>query len=203
MSRRAGALLVLLALGGLGIFAPAAPSAVRAQETLPVTPPVTAPSSGPPVLSEPLDFDIEETSGVTRNLRALRGRIVVVFHEDREHTDTNRALKMELHQFIQDNALGSEITTYGIANLHGVEGVIRDLARTAIRAMAAQYGIQILLDWEGVLLAAPFSCADHEANFLLIDRQGRIRYRHAGVIEGTERTAMYRVLRALIHEPRP
>jgi cytochrome oxidase Cu insertion factor (SCO1/SenC/PrrC family) len=193
MTRAAGWALLLILAVLTGTIA-------AAQET-PPTPP-TAPAA-PPVLSEATDFDIEETSGVTRNLRDLRGRIVIVYHEDREHTDTNRALKMELHQFIQDNALSSEITTYGVANLHGVEGVIRDLARTAIRAMAAQYGIQILLDWEGVLLQAPFSCVDHEANFLLIDRQGRIRYRHAGVIEGTERTAMYRTLRHLIHEPRP
>ena len=155
------------------------------------------------MLSEAADFDIEETSGVVRNLRDFRGRVVVVYHEDREHTETNHALKLELHQFIQDNALSSEITTYGVANLHGVDGMIRDLARTAIRAMAAQYGIQILLDWEGVLHGAPFSCADHEANFLLIDRQGRIRYRHTGVIEGAERTAMYRTLRHLLREPRP
>jgi cytochrome oxidase Cu insertion factor (SCO1/SenC/PrrC family) len=198
MTRAARGLLLMFAIailtGGLAL----------AQEvTPPPTPPTPPTATAPAVLSEPLDFDIEETSGVTRNLRDLRGRIVIVYFEDREHTDTNRALKMELHQFIQDNALSTEITTYGVANLHGVEGVIRDLARTAIRAMAAQYGIQILLDWEGVLLEAPFSCVDHEANFLLVDRQGRIRYRHAGVIEGAERTAMYRALRQLLHEPRP
>ena len=190
MSRAAKVLFALIVLVG----------GVALAQDAPVAPPAIA---APPVLSEALDFDIEETSGVVRNLRDLRGRIVVVYHEDREHTDTNRPLKMELFQFIRDNALSTEITTYGIANLHGVEGIIRDLARTAIRAMAAQYGIQILLDWEGTLLAAPFSCADHEANFLLFDRQGRIRYRHTGVIEGAERTAMYRVLRQLIHEPRP
>lgn len=209
---RAGGVLVALAIltAGLAIAAPHAPSAVIAQDThaTPVSPPTSptapvTPPSGPPVLSEPADFDIEETSGVVRNLRDLRGRIVIVYHEDREHTDTNLALKMELYQFIRDNALSTEITTYGVANLRGVDGMVRDLARTAIRAMAAQYGIQILLDWDGALLAAPFSCADHEANFLLIDRQGRIRYRHAGVIEGAERTTMYRALRHLVHEPRP
>ena len=128
---------------------------------------------------------------------------MIVYYEDRAHTETNLALKLELYQFMQDNALAPEITTYAVANVAGVDGVIRDLARTAIRAIAAQYGMQILLDWEGTLLAAPFSCVDEEANFVLIDRSGRIRYRHAGVIEGAERTAMYRTLRHLIHEPRP
>lgn len=129
----------------------------EAQEASP-----TAPS--PDVVAtpgEPVDFDIEETSGVTRNLRDLRGRVVVLWYEDRDHTDTNHALKLELHQYIVDNHLEGQVTNYGIANVHGIDGVVRDMARTAIRAMAAQYGIQILLDWECVIQAAPFYCAVH------------------------------------------
>ena len=149
---------------------------------------------------EPVDFDIEETSGVTRNLRDLRGRVVVIWYEDREHTDTNHALKLELHQYIVDNHLEGQVTNYGVANVRGIDGVVRDMARTAIRAMASQYGIQILLDWEGVLQAAPFDCADHEANFLLVDREGRVRYRHVGELMGAHRSEMYRMLRRLLHE---
>lgn len=148
----------------------------------------------------PVDFDIEETSGTMRNLRDLRGRVVVIWYEDREHTDTNYALKLELHQFVVDNHLEHDMTTYGVANVAGVDGMVRDLARSAIRAMADRYGIQILLDWDGALQRAPFDCADHEANFVLVDRQGRIRYRHTGEMMGSHRTEMYRVLRRLLHE---
>jgi cytochrome oxidase Cu insertion factor (SCO1/SenC/PrrC family) len=148
----------------------------------------------------PVDFDIEETSGTVRNLRDLRGRVVMLWYEDRDHTETNYALKLELHQFVVDNHLESDTTTYGVANVAGVDGVIRDLARTAIRAMADRYGIQILLDWDGALQNAPFDCADEEANFLLLDREGRIRYRHVGELMGSHRAEMYRVLRRLLHE---
>lgn len=184
------------AIATMFVFALALASLASAQDAgVPATSTdvITAPG-------EPVDFDIEETSGVSRNLRDLRGRVVIVWYEDREHTDTNYALKLELHEFIVDNHLTNDITTYGVANLAGVDGVIRDLARTAIRAMAQRYGIQILLDWEGLLAQAPFSCADHDANFVLVDRQGRIRYRHTGEMMGANRTEMYRVLRRILHE---
>lgn len=185
-----GAAATFLVLAALSVTA----HAQDAGTTAPATPSdVVAPG-------EPVDFDIEETSGTTRNLRDLRGRVVIIWYEDRDHTDTNRALKLELHEYIVDNHLSGDITTYGVANVMGVDGMIRDLARTAIRAMAQQYGIQILLDWNGLLQQAPFSCADHEANFMLVDRQGRIRYRHTGEMMGANRTEMYRVLRRLLHE---
>jgi cytochrome oxidase Cu insertion factor (SCO1/SenC/PrrC family) len=183
--RAAGIAFVVLALSAL---ASAQDAGVHATST-----DVIAPTA-------PVDFDIEETSGTTRNLRDLRGRVVILWYEDREHTDTNYALKLELHQFIVDNHLENDVTTYGIANVLGVDGVIRDMARGAIRTMAQRYGIQILLDWDGVLQHAPFDCADAAANFVLIDRQGRIRYRHTGEMMGSHRTEMYRVLRRLLHE---
>lgn len=161
-------------------------------------PPPTADVIAP---GEAVDFDIEETSGVTRNLRDLRGRVVILWYEDRAHTDTNYSMKLELHQFIEDNHLSGDITTYGIADVQGLDGMIRDMARAAIRAMASQYGIQILLDWEAVMQRAPFACTEGDANFLLVDRQGRIRYRHLGVLDGASRSEMYRVLRRLLHEP--
>jgi hypothetical protein len=161
---------------------------------------VPPPSADVLTPGDAVDFDLEETSGVTRNLRDVRGRVVMLWYEDRAHTDTNHALKLELHQFIVDNHLEGDTTTYGIANVRGIDGVIRDMARTAIRAMASQYGIQILLDWDGALQRTPFDCVDGDANFLLVDRQGRLRYRHVGAIEGASRSEMYRVLRHLIRE---
>ena len=152
----------------------------------------------------PVEFSLEETSGQTRTMSSVRGRVVVIFYEDRAHTDLNRDFKMNLYRFVQDNALAPQMTTYAVANTGGVQdGVIRDMARTAIRAIAARYGIQILLDWEGLLQRAPFSFRDAAANVALVDRQGRIRWQHAGAIGETERRSFYATLRRLLREPAP
>lgn len=152
-----------------------------------------------PVLSEPTDFSLEETSGVTRTLAAVRGRIAIVFYEDREHTPDNQELKMTLHRYVLDNGLRDQITTYGVANVAGIEeGVVRDMARAAIRAVAAQYGIQILLDWEGRLQRAPFSFPASGSTIALFDRQGRMRYRVTGVHTAAQQSELFRTLRRLI-----
>jgi hypothetical protein len=177
---------IVAALLGLGALVGAA----RAQE---ITPP-----------SEPVDFSLEETSGQMRTMAAVRGRVVVIFYEDRAHTDTNRDFKLTLHRFIVDNQLRDQTTTYAVANVSSIEGgVIRDMARTAIRAIASQYGIQILLDWEGALQSAPLSMRDGDANLALVDRSGRLRWRHTGAIGETERTAFFRMFRRLLREPAP
>lgn len=151
-----------------------------------------------------IDFSLEETSGQTRTMREVRGRVVVIFYEDRGHTDTNRELKLTLHRFVIDNQLREQMTTYAVANTSSIgSGVIRDMARTAIRAIAAQYGIQILLDWEGALQAAPISLRDGDANVAIVDRSGRLRWRHTGAIGETERRSFFRSLRQVLREPVP
>lgn len=157
-------------------------------------------SSAPPVLSEPADFELEETSGAMRTLHDVRGRLVIVFYEDREHTPDNQELKLLLHRFVEDNHLRDRITTYGVADVFGIDGVVRDMARTAIRAIAAQYGIQILLDWTGVLRGAPFGFPAAASTIGVFDRAGRLRYRVSGAHSAAQRSDLFRTLRQLLRE---
>lgn len=155
----------------------------------------------PPVLSAPANFVLEETSGRMRSLTEVRGRVVVVFYEDREHTDDNREMKLTLHRFLEDNGLRGRVTTYGVANVAGIDGVVRDLARSAIRAIAERNGIQILLDWSGALQRAPFDFPAIGSTIALFDREGCLRYRATGPHTAERRTAFFRTLRRLLREP--
>lgn len=148
----------------------------------------------------PVEFALEETSGATRTVSEARGRIIALFFEDREHTEDNHALKLTLHQYIVDNGLSDRMRIYAVADVHAIPDVVRDVARTAIRAIASEYGIQILLDWDGVLLAPPFSMAAGAANVALLDREGRIAWRHAGAFGEAETSDFFRALRRLLRE---
>jgi hypothetical protein len=148
----------------------------------------------------PTDFSLEETSGTTRTLTEARGRVIILFYEDREHTEDNVELKRELHQYIADNHLEEQVRVYAVADVHSIPGAIRDMARAVIRAIASEYGIQILLDWEGALLASPFSMTAGAANVVLFDTAGRVAWRFVGELGPADDTAFYRALRHLLRE---
>lgn len=151
---------------------------------------------------EPIDFALEETSGQTRTMREVRGRVVVIFYEDREHTDVNRDLKYTLHRFVIDNQLRDRMTTYAVANVSSIgDGIVRDMARSVIRAIAERHGIQLLLDWDGALQRPPLSMRDEDANVAIVDREGRVRWRHRGAMGDDERRSFFRTLRQLLREP--
>ena len=63
-----------------------------------------------------------------------------------------------------------------------------------------EYGIQILLDWEGALLASPFSLSEGAANVVLFDTEGRIAWRFVGALGDTGESSFYRALRGLLRE---
>lgn len=157
---------------------------------------VTAPADR----GAPVDFSLEETSGSNRTLAEARGQIVVLFFEDREHTEDNVELKRELHVYITDNHLEDRVRVYAVADVHSIPGAVRDMARGIIRAIANEYGIQILLDWEGTLLAAPFSMTEGAANVALVDGAGRIAWRFVGPLGATGESSFYRALRQLLRE---
>jgi hypothetical protein len=148
----------------------------------------------------PVEFALEETSGATRTVSEARGRVIALFFEDRAHTEDNRQLKLTLHRFIEDNHLSDQMRIYAVADVHDIPGLVREVARTAIRAIASEYRIQILLDWDGVMVSAPFSMTEGAANVALLDRTGRIAWRHAGAFGETETSDFFRALRRLLRE---
>lgn len=148
----------------------------------------------------PVDFALEETSGTTRTVHEASGRIIVLFFENREHTEDNRDLKLTLHRFLVDNHLEDQVRIYAVADVHSIPDLMRDIARTAIRSIADQYGIQILLDWDGALLAPPFRMSETAANVALLDREGRIAWRHTGAFGAADDTAFFRAFRRLLRE---
>jgi hypothetical protein len=146
-----------------------------------------------------VDATLDSMRGGRRTLSAERGRrVIVLFYEDRPHVEDNDALKGELNRFLRDNHLEERLVLYGVANLGDVGGVPQALVREMIRPLLDRWGADILLDWEGVMRRPPFDFPTHAAVVALVDRDGRIAWRHTGRVGDTERRAFYRALRAAL-----
>lgn len=144
----------------------------------------------------PVDATLDSMRGGQRSLAAERGRrVVVLFYEDRPHVEDNDVLKGELRRFVVDNRLDERVVLYGVANLGDVGIVPESIVREMIRPLLERWGTDILLDWRGVMRAAPFSFQTHAANVALIDRNGHIVWRHVGTLDSEQRRDFYRALR--------
>jgi hypothetical protein len=150
------------------------------------------PEPGPVV-----DATLDSIRGVRRSLHQERGRrLIVLFYEDRPHVEDNEQLKGELGRFITGNHLENRLVVIGVANLGDLgNDAPRDLVRTMIRPLLDRWGVEILLDWDGVMRRAPFGFQSDATNIALVSTEGRIVYRHTGDMGREETTAFYRTLR--------
>lgn len=150
-------------------------------------------------IGPPVDATLEAIRAGQISLRDERGRrVVVLFYEDRPHVEDNDAFKGELYRFIVDNGLTERVVPYGVANLADVGPVPRALVRRMIAPLVDRWGADILLDWDGVMRRDPFRFATAAANTAILDRSGRITWRHVGRIDEPTRRDFYRALRAAL-----
>ena len=145
------------------------------------------------------DFELESSSGGTRSLGDYRGRVVVLFWEDRAHQTQNLALKSELGRFASDAAMVRAVAVVAVGDVSAFDfSPARAIVRSTVSVLAPAAGIEILLDWKGTLGRPPFSLEVGRSNVLLIDTEGREVERHVGVIERAERAALLETIQRLV-----
>jgi hypothetical protein len=148
--------------------------------------------AGPPV-----DAELESSlTGQPIRLSDMRARVMVVFYEDREHIPENEETKGLLGRFIIDNHLEARLAMLPIANADGYHyAPVDSLVRTGLAEGARRIGLDIWIDWDRHMYAAPISCVAGASNVLVIDRAGVIQYRHAGLLGEADRTELFRAVR--------
>lgn len=152
--------------------------------------------AGPPP-GPPVDAELESSlTGHAVHLSETRTRVMVVFYEDREHIPDNEETKGLLGRFIADNHLETRLAMLPIANADGYHyAPVDSLVRSGLAEGSRRIGMDIWVDWERHMYAAPISCIGGASNVLVLDRAGVIQYRHAGVMAEADRTELFRAVR--------
>lgn len=138
-----------------------------------------------------LEIELESTAGGRRRLSSLRGRVAVLFWEDRERHRANAALKEELAALARDPALAGQLAIVPVGDLKAYDFTpARGVVRGAIATIARAIGVEILLDWQGALAAPPFSLTPGVPNVLVLDREGRPILRASGELAPASQRAL-------------
>jgi hypothetical protein len=137
-----------------------------------------------------VDVSLESSRGGTRLLSSYRGRVAVLFYEDRHHTETNAGVKEAVARYGLEHRLQNQVEVVAVANLKGYDfAPASTIARKAIRTIANRFGIEILMDWRGAAIDS-LGAKDANANVIVIDRAGVVRFRAAGRLGDDGRKAL-------------
>jgi predicted transcriptional regulator len=143
-----------------------------------------------------VDFTLESSSGGQRSLSHYRGRVAVLFYEDRHHTDTNARVKEAVARYGMENNLQEKVSIVAVANLKGYDFVpASTFARKAIQSIAARHKVEILMDWRGVVIDK-LGVKDSNANIVVLDRNGGVRFRATGRLNDEQQKALLAAVQA-------
>lgn len=160
-------------------------------------PPTAAVVAAPPAPAErprAPEFSLEGTAGHTRRLRDYLGRVVILMYEDRDSNQQNDTLKRELAARARVQDMTRDVAVVPVANLSGyhfwpAEGFARD----AVVDIARQQQIEILIDWTGSMASA-YRFRAGVSYVMVLDRAGRVIFRHAGPLPAQQRTRFFNAI---------
>lgn len=177
--------LAALFAASLGLFAPGTSG---------------ADDTAPPAAPRPngVDFTLETSSGGNKSLSIFRGKVVVMFYEDRHHTETNAKVKEAVGKYGLENKLQGKVEVLAVANLKGYDfNPAEGIARRAIQGIAARFGISIWMDWKGVVIDK-VGVQDGNANVVVFDKDGVVKWKRAGRLSEVDQQGLLDAVKAAL-----
>jgi hypothetical protein len=126
------------------------------------------------------DAKAVDPDGRVLSLRALEGRWVVLFYEDRSSRRDNAALKRALGRLEKSPALGRRFRVVAVADTSSYDfWPARWFAKRAIRNIARKVGVPIYCDFSGAFRDA-LDVRRGVSNVVVLDPSGRVRFFREG-----------------------
>jgi len=147
------------------------------------------------------NFVVESGDNQKLSLDMIRGKVIVLFYESRQVIKKNDALKDELKRFYraQPANLKREVFRLVVIDCSHTPWPVRPLWQFKLREHSEKARLTIYGDWTGRM------CADYhmkagESNFLIIDKQGIIKYTATGKIPNGQFQKIKELLLTLVQE---
>jgi peroxiredoxin len=163
ISRKSAVLIILLL--GLGLFSLKSWGAF-------LTPGKPAPN-----------FLVESGDDQKLSLNMIRGKVVVFFYEFRRSLGQNHDLKDVLKQFYRDQPANIRKEVFRLVVINCTKSIWPTIPiwKSRLREHSSEEGFTIYGDWTGKMFT-DYQIKDGDSNFLIIDKQGIIRYAATGKV---------------------
>jgi predicted transcriptional regulator len=138
---------------------------------------------------------LEDADGHALELKALKGKPVVIIYDDRSSAPSSEAFRKEFIKQLKSNAFG-EVQLLLVANVSAYDfwparGTVEDVVRKETK----KQGTKIYLDWTGGLRSA-FKFKNEVTSVVMVGKDGRVAFASEGVPQGKEQQRLVEMLRA-------
>lgn len=125
-------------------------------------------------------MELESTRGSKQDLPGLRGRAVVLFYASYRHSGDNDAHKRACGRLVELHP--DRLTVLGVASLRGLDRPLMGAwVRRAVRRIAEHYGVELWMDFDGILQQPPLAL-DAESSVAVLAPDGEVLFRENGPI---------------------
>ena len=153
-------------------------------------------SEGQLIGTQAKDFIIRSGDNKELRLSDIKGKVVTIFYETKDVIEKNRKLKTELNKFYdeQPEAVKEDVVRLAVVNCKDV--IFSGAWKSSLRENSLKEGITIYGDWSGKMASA-YKVKDNDSNFIILDKQGIIRYYNYGSINDEEISKIKDLLKKL------
>jgi alkyl hydroperoxide reductase subunit AhpC len=174
--------LIILFIVGLGLVYPRSPVAHSALG-----------KPAPP-------FAVTSGDDQKLTLEMVRGKVVVLFYESRQVVDKNDELKDELTRLYQGQPANIQKEIFRLVVIDCSQATLPTLFiwKHKLNKHSLALGFTIYGDWNSKMLV-DYGMVKNDSNFLIIDKNGIIRYSSTGKISNCEIDNIKNLLISLVH----
>jgi predicted transcriptional regulator len=147
------------------------------------------------------NFLVESGDNQTLSLDMLRGRVVVLFYESRHVTKKNVELKNELKRLYRAQPANIQKAIFRLLVIDCSEASwpTAPVWKYKLKENSRKEGFTIYGDWNRKMFA-DYQMKAEESNFLIIDKQGIIRYSATGKVDKSQFEKITECLSNLVQE---
>lgn len=151
--------------------------------------------------SEAPYFRVQSGDDRELNLEMIKGKVIVIFYENKDIVENNQRLKTELNKlyYEQTGIVKDVLVRLPIVDCSSAVWLFRGIWKRRIREHSKREGVTIYGDWEGKM-SSDYKMKADVSNVVIVDKSGRIRFFTSGEVRAEDVSNVKELLKYLAAE---